>query len=93
QFLKEEDKFVLDFKSLANKVDESLSKHKALEFEIKRLLRAVVSQYIMSIVQNPTVVETSDLEIELEHTQERFENYALDPLSQKLENENMELEF
>ncbi|GJW88871.1 hypothetical protein Tco_0164211 [Tanacetum coccineum] len=53
--------------------------------EIEYLLRAVVSQDIMSIVQNPTVVETSDLQTELEHT--------LDPLSQKLENENVELEF
>ncbi|GJR73957.1 hypothetical protein Tco_0086322 [Tanacetum coccineum] len=34
------------------KADESLAKHKALELEIKRLLRAVISQDIMSIVQN-----------------------------------------
>ncbi|GKE24406.1 hypothetical protein Tco_1435918 [Tanacetum coccineum] len=155
QFLKEEAKFVRDFKSLANEADESLAKHKALEFVIERLLRVVVSQDIMSIVQNPTVVETSDLQTELERTKERFENciikkeneYAklwndwykkceeckydkisydkaykdmkqkierlqaqlgdlkgkskdtpcvsdtLDPLSQKLENENVELEF
>ncbi|GJR42955.1 hypothetical protein Tco_1311058 [Tanacetum coccineum] len=59
-------KFVRDFKSLAKESDESLAKHKALEFEIKRLLRAVVSQDIISIVQNPTVVEISDLQIELE---------------------------
>ncbi|GKC41775.1 retrovirus-related pol polyprotein from transposon TNT 1-94 [Tanacetum coccineum] len=51
QFLKEAAKFVQDFKSLAKEADESLAKHKALEFEIKRLLRAVVSQDIMSIVQ------------------------------------------
>ncbi|GKB19971.1 hypothetical protein Tco_0853894 [Tanacetum coccineum] len=56
QFLKKAAKFVRDFKSLANEVDESLAKHKALEFEIERLLRAVVSQDIMSIVQNPTVI-------------------------------------
>nr|GEY07548.1 uncharacterized mitochondrial protein AtMg00810-like [Tanacetum cinerariifolium] len=43
QFLKEVAKFVGDFKSLAKKADESLAKHKALELEIKRLLRAVVS--------------------------------------------------
>ncbi|GJR59900.1 hypothetical protein Tco_1502062 [Tanacetum coccineum] len=83
--LAQETKFVQDFKSLTNEADESLAKHKALEFEIERLLRAVVSQDIMSIVQNPTVIETSDLQIELE--------YTLDPLSQKLENENVELEF
>ncbi|GJY33441.1 retrovirus-related pol polyprotein from transposon TNT 1-94 [Tanacetum coccineum] len=153
--LEEASKFVRDFKSLANEADESLAKRKALEFEIERLLRAVFSQDIMSIVQNPTVVETSDLQTELERTKERFENcivkkeneYAklwnewykkcieckydkisydksyndmqhkierlqaqlgdlkgkskdtpcvsdtLDPLSQKLENENVELEF
>ncbi|GKA13596.1 hypothetical protein Tco_0693242 [Tanacetum coccineum] len=43
------------------KADESLAKHKALEYEIERLLRAAFSQDIISIVQNPTVVETSDL--------------------------------
>ncbi|GJU84011.1 hypothetical protein Tco_1291557 [Tanacetum coccineum] len=47
--------------NLAKEVDESLAKHKALEYEIERLLRAAVSQNIMSIVQSPTVVETSDL--------------------------------
>nr|GEZ74526.1 retrovirus-related Pol polyprotein from transposon TNT 1-94 [Tanacetum cinerariifolium] len=36
-------KFVGDFKSLAKEADESLAKHKALELEIKLLLRAVVS--------------------------------------------------
>ncbi|GJW34470.1 retrovirus-related pol polyprotein from transposon TNT 1-94 [Tanacetum coccineum] len=51
QFLKEAVKFVRDFKSLAKEADESLAKHKALECKIERLLRAVVSQDIMSIVQ------------------------------------------
>ncbi|GJX29046.1 hypothetical protein Tco_0237125 [Tanacetum coccineum] len=74
QLAQEAAKFVRDFKSLANEADESLAKYKALEFEIERLLRAVFIQDIMSIVQNPTVVETSDLKIELEHTKERFEN-------------------
>ncbi|GJZ75379.1 hypothetical protein Tco_0639844 [Tanacetum coccineum] len=46
--------------------DESLAKHKALELEIERLLRAVVSQDIMSIVQNNSVVDTSNLQTELE---------------------------
>ncbi|GJU45915.1 hypothetical protein Tco_1203181 [Tanacetum coccineum] len=86
QFLKEAAKFVRDFKSLANEADESLAKHKALEFEIERLLRAVVSQDIMSIVQNPTVVETSDLQTELERTKERFENCII-----KKENEYAKL--
>ncbi|GKC61539.1 retrovirus-related pol polyprotein from transposon TNT 1-94 [Tanacetum coccineum] len=40
----EESKFVRDFKSLANEADESLAKHKALEFVIERLLRVVVSE-------------------------------------------------
>ncbi|GKE30976.1 retrovirus-related pol polyprotein from transposon TNT 1-94, partial [Tanacetum coccineum] len=119
-------KFVRDFKSLANKDDKSLAKHKALEFEIERLLRAVVSQDIMSFMQNPTVVETSDLQTE--HKQCKYDKISydkaykdmqqkierlqaqlgdqkgksedtlcvsdtLDPLSRKLENENVELEF
>nr|GEX73426.1 retrovirus-related Pol polyprotein from transposon TNT 1-94 [Tanacetum cinerariifolium] len=43
QFLKEAAKFAGDFKSLAKEADESLAKQKTLEFEIERLLRAVVS--------------------------------------------------
>ncbi|GJR31640.1 retrovirus-related pol polyprotein from transposon TNT 1-94 [Tanacetum coccineum] len=155
QFLKEAAKFVRDFKSLANEADESLDKQKTLEREIDRLLRAVVSQEIMSIVQNNFVVYTSNLQTELDRTKEHFENCiiqkdtehaklwnewhkeceeckydktsydkayndmhqkierlqaqlgdikgkckdtpgvsdTLDPLSQKLENENVELEF
>ncbi|GKC28975.1 hypothetical protein Tco_1036269 [Tanacetum coccineum] len=155
QFLKEAAKFVRDFKSLANEADESLDKQKTLEREIDRLLRAVVSQEIMSIVQNNSVVDLSNLQTKLDRTKECFENciikkeneYAklwndwykkceeckydkisydkayndmhqkierlqaqlgdlkgkskdtscasdtLDPLSQKLENENVELEF
>ncbi|GJZ99857.1 retrovirus-related pol polyprotein from transposon TNT 1-94 [Tanacetum coccineum] len=86
QFLKEAAKFVRDFKSLAKEADESLAKHKALELEIKRLLRAVVSQDIMSIVQNPSVVDSSNLQTELERTKERFENYII-----KKENEYAKL--
>nr|GEV02666.1 retrovirus-related Pol polyprotein from transposon TNT 1-94 [Tanacetum cinerariifolium] len=155
QFLKEAAKFVGDFKSLAKEADESLAKHKALKLEIERLLRAVVCQDIMTVVQNASVVDTSNLQTELERTKERFENciikkeneyaklwndwykkceefkfdkisydkayndmkrkikwlqaqlgdfkgkskdtlcvsYTLNPLSQKLENENVELEF
>nr|GEX80254.1 hypothetical protein [Tanacetum cinerariifolium] len=74
QFLKEAAKFVGDFKSLTNEADASLAKHKALELEIERLLKGVVSQDIMIIVQNESVVDTSDLQTELEHTKERFEN-------------------
>nr|GEV40153.1 retrovirus-related Pol polyprotein from transposon TNT 1-94 [Tanacetum cinerariifolium] len=67
-------KFVGYFKSLANEVDASLAKHKALELEIERLLKAVVSQDIMNIVQKEFVVDTSDLQTELERTKEHFEN-------------------
>ncbi|GJW21182.1 hypothetical protein Tco_0031804 [Tanacetum coccineum] len=73
QFLKEAAKFVGDFKSLAKEADESIAKHKALEYEIERLLRAVVSQNIMSIVQNHYVVDTSNLQIELNRMKEKLE--------------------
>ncbi|GKA54573.1 hypothetical protein Tco_0753522 [Tanacetum coccineum] len=86
QFLKEAVKFVLDFKSLAKEADESLTKHKELELEIERLLRAVVSQDIMSIVQSNSVVDTSNLQTKLERTKERFENCII-----KKENEYAKL--
>nr|GEU37031.1 retrovirus-related Pol polyprotein from transposon TNT 1-94 [Tanacetum cinerariifolium] len=105
-------KFVRDFKSLAKEADESLAKHKTLELEFEHLLRAVVIQDIMFIVQKNSVVDTSNLQTELERTKECFENYiikkeneyaklwndwykkyTLNPLSQKLENETVELEF
>ncbi|GJW23345.1 hypothetical protein Tco_0033967 [Tanacetum coccineum] len=59
---------------LSSEADESFAKHKALEWEIERLLRAVVSQDIMSIVQNNYVVDTSNLQTKLERAKERFEN-------------------
>nr|GEU48772.1 hypothetical protein [Tanacetum cinerariifolium] len=74
QFLKEAVKFVGDFKSLAKEADESLANHKALELEIECLLRAVVSHDVLSIVQNNSVDETSNLQTELERTKEQFEN-------------------
>nr|GEW49714.1 hypothetical protein [Tanacetum cinerariifolium] len=104
-FLKEAAKFVGDFKSLANEADASLAKHKALELKIKRLLKAVFSQDIMIIVQNESVVDTSDLQTELERTQAQLGDLkgkskdtscvsdTRNPLSQKLENENVELEI
>nr|GEV47027.1 reverse transcriptase domain-containing protein [Tanacetum cinerariifolium] len=115
QFLKEAVKFVRDFKSLAKEADESLTKHKALELEIEHLLRAAVSQDIMSIVQTNSVVHTSNLQTGLEpynDMQQKIERLqaqlgdqtgkskdtscvsdTIDPLPQKLENENVELEF
>nr|GFC56808.1 hypothetical protein [Tanacetum cinerariifolium] len=59
-------KFVGDFKSLAKEADDSLAKHKALELEIERLLKAVVSQDVMNIVQKESVADTLDLQTELE---------------------------
>nr|GEW15464.1 hypothetical protein [Tanacetum cinerariifolium] len=79
-------KFVGDFKSLVKEADESLAKHKALELEIERLLRAVVSQDIMSVVQNDFVVDTSNLQTKLKRTKENFENYII-----KKENEYAKL--
>nr|GFA79785.1 retrovirus-related Pol polyprotein from transposon TNT 1-94 [Tanacetum cinerariifolium] len=70
-------KFIGDFKSLAKEADASLAKHKILELEIKRLLKVVVSQDIISVVQNASVVDSSDLQTELEHTKERFENCVI----------------
>nr|GEX89741.1 hypothetical protein [Tanacetum cinerariifolium] len=64
--VKETPKFVGDFKSLENEADESLAKHKTLELEIERLLRVVVSQDIMFVVQNNFVVDKSNLQTELE---------------------------
>nr|GEX82932.1 hypothetical protein [Tanacetum cinerariifolium] len=55
-------KFVGDFESLAKEADDSLAKHKPLELEIERLLRAVVSQDIMSVVQKASLVDTSNLQ-------------------------------
>nr|GEX87653.1 ribonuclease H-like domain-containing protein [Tanacetum cinerariifolium] len=63
-----------DFKPLTNEADASLAKHKALELEIKRLLKAVVSQDIMNIMQKESIVDTSDFQTELEQN----ENVELD---------------
>nr|GFC87147.1 hypothetical protein [Tanacetum cinerariifolium] len=79
-------KFVGDFKFLAKEADESLAKHKALELETERLLRAVVSQDIISVVQKASVIDTSDLQTELERMKERFENCII-----KKENEYAKL--
>nr|GEU72274.1 hypothetical protein [Tanacetum cinerariifolium] len=77
QFLKEAAKFVRDFKSPAKEADESLVKHEVLELEIEHLLRAVVSQDIMFVVQNNSVEDTSNLQTKLNRTKERFENYII----------------
>nr|GFA62522.1 hypothetical protein [Tanacetum cinerariifolium] len=74
QFLKEAAKFVGDFKSLAKEADDSLAKHKAMELDNERLLKAVVSQDVMYIVKKESIVDTSDLQTDLERTKECFEN-------------------
>nr|GEX65745.1 retrovirus-related Pol polyprotein from transposon TNT 1-94 [Tanacetum cinerariifolium] len=83
------------FESLYNNL--SIEVKKALELEIERLLRAIVSQDIMSVVQNNSVEDTSNLQTELERTKECFENCIIKKENEyaKLwnENENVELEF
>ncbi|GKB77690.1 retrovirus-related pol polyprotein from transposon TNT 1-94 [Tanacetum coccineum] len=86
QFLKEAAKFVRDFKSLAKEADESLDKQKYLELEIERLLKASVIHDIMSIVQNSFVDVPSNLQTELDRTNEKLENYII-----KKENEYAKL--
>ncbi|GKC52633.1 hypothetical protein Tco_1075378 [Tanacetum coccineum] len=106
QLLKEAAKFVRDLKSLEKEAGESLAKHKDLEFEIERLLKAVVNQDIMSIVQSNSVVDTLNLQTELNHRMVSSSvgklkgkskdtpcvSDTLDPLSQKLKDENVALE-
>nr|GEY66152.1 hypothetical protein [Tanacetum cinerariifolium] len=69
----EASKFIQDFKCLSKEDDESFAKHKAFEIKIERLLRAVVSQDILSIVQSSPVVDTSNLQTELDRTKEKLE--------------------
>nr|GEV35097.1 integrase, catalytic region, zinc finger, CCHC-type, peptidase aspartic, catalytic [Tanacetum cinerariifolium] len=77
----EQAKFVGDFESLAKKADDSLAKHKAMELDNERLLKAVVSQEVMNIVQKESVVDTSDIQTELERTKERIENCIIKKIS------------
>nr|GEW68233.1 ribonuclease H-like domain-containing protein [Tanacetum cinerariifolium] len=76
--------------------DESLAKHKTLEYEIERLLKEVVSQDIMSIVQSNYVVDTSNLQTQLERTKERSRHTAKtrrpQPRSNKM-NDRVPFEF
>ncbi|GJR46680.1 hypothetical protein Tco_1314783 [Tanacetum coccineum] len=63
--VEETPKFVRDFKSLTKEAGKSIVKQKALELEIEHFLREVVSRDIMSIVQNPSAVDTSNLQTDL----------------------------
>ncbi|GJW46033.1 hypothetical protein Tco_0077679 [Tanacetum coccineum] len=58
----------------AMEADNSLDKIKVLEREIKRLFRSIISQDIMSIVQNNSVAYSSNLQTELDHTKGNMEN-------------------
>ncbi|GJX22992.1 hypothetical protein Tco_0227437 [Tanacetum coccineum] len=60
-------------KSLAKEADESLEKIKVLEIKNERLLRAIASQDIMSIMQNNSVVDKFDQHTELDRTKEKLE--------------------
>ncbi|GJS50857.1 hypothetical protein Tco_0624219 [Tanacetum coccineum] len=117
QFLKEATKFVRDFKSLAKEAVESLTKHKALEYEIKRLLKALEKEY--AILWNNWYKKCEeckydkisydnaykDMQQKIKQLQAQLGDLksnskdtpcvsdTLDPLSQKLEDENMSLEF
>nr|GEZ71799.1 hypothetical protein [Tanacetum cinerariifolium] len=75
-FMKEAVKFVRYFKSLAKEADSSLDKITVLEKENERLLRAVVSQDIMSIVLNNSAVETSYLQTELDRIKKRWKHVS-----------------
>ncbi|GJR09182.1 hypothetical protein Tco_0791834 [Tanacetum coccineum] len=125
-------KFIRDFKSLTNKADESLAKHKALEFEFERLLRAVLERtkerFENCIIKKENEYAKlwndwykkceeckydkisydkahNDIQQKIEWLQAQLGDLkgkskdstcasdTLDPLSQKLENENVELEF
>nr|GEU31723.1 hypothetical protein [Tanacetum cinerariifolium] len=125
-------KFVGDFKSLTKEADESLAKHKALELEIKRLLRAVLErtkerfenciikkENKYAILWNDWYKKCDeckydkisydkaykDMQQKIERLQAQLGDLkgkskdtscvsnTLNPLSQKLENENVELEF
>nr|GFA73611.1 hypothetical protein [Tanacetum cinerariifolium] len=117
QFLKEASKFVGDFKSLAKEDDESLAKHKALELEIERLLRAVENEYdklwndwykkceeckydkiSYDKAYNDMQQKIKRLQAQLGEIKGKSKDTSgvsdtLNPLSQKLENENVKLEF
>nr|GFA78279.1 hypothetical protein [Tanacetum cinerariifolium] len=117
QFLKEAAKFDGDFKSLAKEADDSLAKHKTLELEIERLLKAVETEYAK--LWNDWYKKCDeckydkisydkaykDMQQKIERLQAQLGDIkvkskdtscisdARNPLSQKLENENVELEF
>ncbi|GJZ94741.1 hypothetical protein Tco_0666944 [Tanacetum coccineum] len=109
QFLKEVAKFIRDFQSLANEADESLDKQKKMEREIDCLLRAVndwhtkceeckYDKILYDKAYNDMKQMIEWLQAQLGDLKGKSKDTScasdtLDPLSQKLENENVELEF
>nr|GEY42399.1 hypothetical protein [Tanacetum cinerariifolium] len=109
QFLKDAAKFVREFKSLANEADASLAKHKALELEFERLLKAVNDWYKKcdDCKYDKILYDKAykDMQQKIERLQAQLGDIkgkskdtscvsdTRNPLSQKLENENVELEF
>nr|GEU35083.1 hypothetical protein [Tanacetum cinerariifolium] len=92
QFLKEAAKFVGNFKSLAKEADESLAKHKALELEIKRLLRAVDKAY-KDMQQKIELLQAQLGDPKGKSKDTSCLSDTRNPLYHKLGNENVELEF
>nr|GEX93741.1 hypothetical protein [Tanacetum cinerariifolium] len=102
-------KFVGDFKSLSNEVDASLAKHTTLELEIERLLKAVNDWYKKCDECQYDKISYDKAYKDIHQKIERLQAQLGDlkgkskdtssvsnthnPLSQKLENENVELEF
>nr|GFA97599.1 hypothetical protein [Tanacetum cinerariifolium] len=70
--------------------DESLAKHMALELEIERLMRAVVTYKDMQQIER-LQAQLGDLKGKSKDTS--CVSDTLDPLSQKLKNDNVELKF
>nr|GEY89718.1 retrovirus-related Pol polyprotein from transposon TNT 1-94 [Tanacetum cinerariifolium] len=92
-----------NFKSLANEADTSLAKHKALEMEIEHLLKAVCDECKYDKISYDKAYKDMQQKIERLQAQlgdlkgKRKDTSSVsdtrNPLSQKLENENMKLEF
>ncbi|GJV63530.1 hypothetical protein Tco_1474358 [Tanacetum coccineum] len=84
-FVKEVAKFVRDFKSLAQEADKSLEKIMVLENENERLLRTVVSEDILSIMQSYSVVDTSNLQTKL--LQYKYDKISYDKSYNDMQNQ------
>nr|GEW85389.1 retrovirus-related Pol polyprotein from transposon TNT 1-94 [Tanacetum cinerariifolium] len=99
-------KFVRDFKSLAKEADESLAKHKVLRYEIERLLKAVYKKCKECKYDKISYDKAyNDMQQRIQRFQDQLGDLkgkskntpcvsdTLDPLSHKLKDGNVELEF